>query len=148
MRMRQNHVCRENYVKARSYSFQTEAAVAHKYSNTQFRENWYALYISIIKSVSINSALDFMDMKPQYKERSRVSHQHPKAPSPSDLEGESYYFLNIVCGIRQCDLSLLMDVPAAIISNRVCRCRKNYKKSKEEQQNERNERISHPCRSY
>lgn len=67
MRARQNHVCRENYVKARSYSFRPEAAAIHKSSsNIQFRENWYALYISIIKSMSINSALDFMDMKPQY----------------------------------------------------------------------------------
>lgn len=137
MRARQNHVCRESYVKARSYSFRPEAAAIHKSSgNIQFRENWYALYISIIKSVSINSALDFMDMKPQYKKVPRAP--RPKVPSLCDLECESYYFLNIVCGIRQCDLSLLMDVPAAIISNRVCHCRKNYKKSKEEQTNERN----------
>lgn len=136
MRARQNHVCRENCVKARSHTFQTEAAVTHKCSNIQFRENWYALYISIIKSVSINSALDFMDAKPQYKKVPRAP--RPKVPSLCDLECESYYFLNIVCGIRQCDLSLLMDVPAAIISNRVNHCRKNFKKSKEEEKNERN----------
>ena len=86
MRARQNHVCRENYVKARSHSFQTEAAVAHESSSIQFRENWYALYISIIKSVSINSALDFMDMKPQYKKTPR--RPRPKVPSLCDLEKE------------------------------------------------------------
>lgn len=137
MRARQNHVCRENCVKARSHSFQPEAAAIHKLSsNIQFRENWYALYISIIKSVSINSALDFMDAKPEYKKVPRPP--RPKVPSLSDIECESYYFLNVVCGIRQCDLSLLMDVPAAIISNRVNHCRKNFKKSKEEEKNERN----------
>lgn len=136
MRMKHKHVCQENYVKAHSHTFQTEAAVTHKCSSIQFRENWYALYISIIKSVSINSALDFMDAKPQYKKVPRAP--RPKVPSLCDLECESYYFLNIVCGIRQCDLSLLMDVPAAIISNRVCHCRKSHKKSKEEQTNERN----------
>lgn len=136
MRVGRRHVCQENYVKAHSHSFQTEAAVAHESSSIQFRENWYALYISIIKSVSINSALDFMDMKPQYKKVPRAP--RPKVPSLCDLECESYYFLNIVCGVRQCDLSLLMNIPAAIISNRVCRCRKNYKKSKEKQTNERN----------
>lgn len=136
MRVGRRHVCQENYVKAHSHSFQTEAAVAHESSSIQFRENWYALYISIIKSASINSALDFMDMKPQYKKTPR--RPRPKVPSLCDLECESYYFLNIVCGVRQCDLSLLMNIPAAIISNRVCRCRKNYKKSKEEQTNERN----------
>lgn len=136
MRVGRRHVCQENYVEAHSHSFQTEAAVAHESSSIQFRENWYALYISIIKSVSINSALDFMDMKPQYKKVPRAP--RPKVPSLCDLECESYYFLNIVCGVRQCDLSLLMNIPAAIISNRVCRCRKNYKKSKEEQTNERN----------
>ena len=137
MIVKRKHICRENYVKAHSHSFQTEAAVTHKSSNNiQFRENWYALYISIIKNVSINSALDFMDAKPEYKKVPRPP--RPKAPSLCDLESESYYFLNVVCGIRQCDLSLLMNVPAAIISIRVCRCRKNYKKSKEEQTNERN----------
>lgn len=136
MRMKHKYVCQENYVKAHSRSFQTEAAVTHKCSNIQFRENWYALYISIIKSVSINSALDFMDAKPEYKKVLRPP--RPKVPSLSDIECESYYFLNVVCGIRQCDLSLLMDVPAAIISNRVNHCRKNFKKSKEEEKNERN----------
>lgn len=137
MRIKHKRLCQENYVKARSHSFQPEAAAIHKSSsNIQFRENWYALYISIIKSVSINSALDFMDMKPQYKKVPRAP--RPKVPSLCDLECESYYFLNIVCGVRQCDLSLLMNIPAAIISNRVCHCRKNYKKTKEEQTNERN----------
>ena len=136
MRTKHKRICQENYVNAHSRSFQTETAVTHKCSNTQFRENWYALYISIIKSVSINSALDYMDMKPQYKKVPRAP--RPKVPSLSDIECESYYFLNIVCGVRQCDLSLLMNIPAAIISNRVCHCRKNYKKSKEEQTNERN----------
>lgn len=136
MIVKRKHICQENYVKAHSHSFQTEAAVTHKCSNIQFRENWYALYISIIKNVSINSALDFMDAKPEYKKVPRPP--RPKVPSLCDLESESYYFLNVVCGIRQCDLSLLMNVPAAIISIRVCRCRKNYKKSKEEQTNERN----------
>lgn len=136
MIVKRKHICQENYVKAHSHSFQTEAAVTHKCSNIQFRENWYALYISIIKNVSINSALDFMDAKPEYKKVPRPP--RPKVPSLCDLESESYYFLNVVCGIRQCDLSLLMNVPAAIISIRVCRCRKNYKKSKEEETNERN----------
>jgi hypothetical protein len=128
--------CKANYVKAHSRSFQTETEAIHKSSSIRFRENWYALYISIIKSVSINSALDFMNAKPQYKKAPRPP--RPKTSSLCDLECESYYFLNVVCGIRQSDLSLLMDVAPAIISYRVCRCRKNYKNLREEQKNERN----------
>lgn len=101
-----------------------------------FPENWYALYVSIVKGVGINGALELMGAKEPYKSAER--RKLPEKIPISAIEGESYYFLNVVCGIQQKDLSLLINIPVGLISKRVCHCRNSYKKSKEEEKNERN----------